>query len=294
MMSTFLQALFLVNIRVVLVLLLVGTMIPISAFEAFAEPQKKTPYIILFKHHNPKLHHSMMASYGGNMTRTYKIIEGIAGNFTSDQIAKFKHDPEVASVDPDLKVKAFDSNVNTQIRASPVQTAGNTGQGVKVAILDSGIDNADGEFTGRIAACQNDFAGTTGTCEDDFGHGTLVAGALGAAGHNPYAKGVAPGVSFYIDKILDSNGYGDILTIIAGIDWAVTNHVQVISMSFGDFNPTSAGLPNCDNDQPSLTAAVNNAVTAGITVVAAAGNSGTSSGVAWPACLSKVIACRRC
>ena len=280
-------------IALALMVLLAATIIPISSAPAFAVTQAKVPVIVLFKHYNKAHQMAAMQALGGNVKRSYKIIPGYAADLTPDAIAKLKKDPDIAAIDPDLKVHVFDSSADSQIRATQVVARGDTGQGVKVAILDTGIDNADGEFTGRIIGCQNDFAGTTNNCQDDNGHGTHVAGIVGATGVNSAAKGVAPGVSYLIDKVLDSSGNGVFSQVITGIDWAVSNHAQVISMSLGGFpNATSAGLPNCDteSDLQALTSAVDSAVNSGITVVAASGNSGSVFGVAAPACISTAIA----
>ena len=277
-------------IALALMVLLAATIIPISSAPAFAATQTKIPVIVLFKHYNKAHQMAAMQALGGNVKRSYKIIPGYAADLTPDAIAKLKKDPDIAAIDPDLKVHAFDSSADSQIRATQVVATGDTGQGVKVAILDTGIDNADGEFTGRIIGCQNDFAGTT-NCQDDNGHGTHVAGIVGATGVNSAAKGVAPGVSYLIDKVLDSSGNGDLSQVITGIEWAVSHNAQVISMSLGASTATTT-QPNCDNDFPTLTSAVNAAVNAGVTVVVAAGNFGDvgSGDVAIPACISSVIA----
>jgi subtilisin family serine protease len=157
--------------------------------------------------------------------------------------------------------------------------------------LDTGIDTTHPEFSGRILKCHSEITNTN-TCDDGFGHGTHVAGIVGASdipvGSDPNAKGVAPSVSFYIDQVLDSSGSGTVDGVIAGIDWATTNNAKVISMSLGT-SPLARSQPNCDGSITSLTTAINNAVAAGVTVVAAAGNSG-SQGVGAPGCISSTIA----
>ncbi len=257
---------------------------------AFAQAPK-VPVIILFKEKPTDKHVNLVKSNGGEITRTYNIINGFAANIPQDKVEKLKSDPLVISVDSDVEVKAFDINADVQIRADQVWAVGDTGQAIPVAILDTGIDSSHPEFSGRILQCHSEITNTN-ACNDQNGHGTHVAGIAGAAGccavPNDAAKGVAPALSFYIDQVLNKQGSGTISGVIAGIDWSVANGGKVISMSLGT-SPISTTEPNCDTVFPSLTTAINNAVVAGLTVVAAAGNSGTS-GVGAPACISSTIA----
>jgi len=274
------------TIALSLIFLLAVTMIPTSSFAAFAQTQEKIPVIILYKHHDPEHQKAEIESNGGEIKTSYKIIHGFAAKLSSATIEKLKSNPDIESIDPDVQVKALDSGADTQIRADQVWAAGDVGQGAPVAILDTGIATAHPEFSGRILLCHSEITGTN-TCEDGNGHGTHVAGIVGATGVNAAAKGVAPAASFYIDQVLDSTGSGTLSGIIAGIDWAVANNAKVISMSLGT-SPVSTSQPNCDTSFPSLTSAVNNAVNSGVIVVAAAGNSG-NQGVGAPGCISSTI-----
>ena len=247
----------------------------------------KVPVIILFNEEISDKHIDKIKSNQGDIKKSWKIIDGLAVDLPSNMVDKLREDPSILSIDADVEVRALDLNADIQVRADQVWLAGNTGQGVPVAILDTGIDSTHPEFTGRIAKCHNEFDGKN-TCIDENNHGTHVAGILGASGVVPSAKGVAPQATFYIDKVLDKNGSGSISGIISGIDWAVANNAKIISMSLGT-SPISTTSSNCDSAIPSLTTAVNNAVSAGVTVIAAAGNSG-SAGVGAPACISGTIA----
>ncbi|HUL51692.1 MAG TPA: S8 family serine peptidase, partial [Verrucomicrobiae bacterium] len=271
----------LIGLSVILMLFLAGPTNSVSA-----EP-KKIHVVVLHKKHSIHTHAPTIKSNIVGVTKSFKIIDGYAADLSPTEIEQLKNDPDVASVDYDLQVKALDSSADTQIRANQIWQSGNTGQGIPIAILDTGIDTSHPEFSGRILQCHSELTGTD-TCEDQYGHGTHVAGIAAASGINPLAKGVAPQASLYIDQVLDSTGGGTISSVIAGIDWAVTNHAKVISMSFGT-NPLSTTQSNCDSALPSLTEAINNAVASGVTVVAAAGNSG-SSGIGAPGCISSTIA----
>lgn len=268
--------------------LLVIIMLTIPPIRALAEVPKVPVVILLKKELAMTFGIASLKPFGVEIVKTYNIINGFAADIPEDKIEELKRSPLVASVDPDVEVRALDINADMQIRVDMVWAAGETGQGIPVAILDTGINANHSEFSGRILKCHNEIFSDPNTCDDQNGHGTHVAGIVGAAGSNPDAKGVAPAVSFYIDQVLDANGSGSLSGIIAGIDWSVTNGTKIINLSLGT-GPISTTQPNCDNVYPSFTTAINNAVAAGVTVVAAAGNSGTQ-GVGAPGCISSTIA----
>jgi subtilisin family serine protease len=255
----------------------------------FAESDK-APVIILFAPGaNGNAGRAAVTSAGGEVTHVFTIMNAVSALVPPAAIEGLKNNPLVSSVDPDVEVNAVDILADNQISADNVWDQGYTGGGVRLAILDTGIATTHPEFAGRIVACHTEVIGTS-TCEDDHGHGTHAAGTAGAAGVNPNAKGVAPSVQLMSDKVLNKRGSGSLSGIILGIEWAVNNNAQIISMSLGT-SPVDGGgtLSNCDSTFPSFTTSINNAVAAGVTVVAAAGNDG-SSGLGAPGCISSVIA----
>lgn len=133
-----------------------------------------------------------------------------------------------------------------------------TGLGVKVAVLDTGIDidHPDLQVIGGA-----NFDPSVSTYDDNNGHGTHVAGTIAALDNEFGVVGVAPEASLFGVKVLDRKGSGWISQVIAGIDWAVQNEMDVINMSLGS-----------DSPDPDLEDALDLAVSAGIIVVAAAGN----------------------
>ncbi len=238
----------------------------------------------------------IVASAEGEVKHKYSIINGMAAVVPQARMRELQKDPLVLSVDLDIEVKAIDIDADRQVGADQVWIAGNTGQGIPVAILDTGIDNSHPEFSGRISKCHSEITNTD-TCNDQNSHGTHAAGIAGAAGNlgtsdSARAKGVAPNISLYIDQVLNASGSGTVSGVIAGIDWAAANGAKVISMSLST-DPVVTTEPNCDNPSygfSSLRDAINNAVTQGVTVVVAAGNSGPNQGVGAPACISSTIA----
>ncbi|MFJ5216940.1 S8 family serine peptidase [Streptomyces sp. NPDC088354] len=173
----------------------------------------------------------------------------------------------IAKVWLDGKAKATLADTTAQIGAPEVWQGGDTGQGVDVAVLDTGIDAAHPDFAGRIAASQSFVPGQDVT--DRHGHGTHVASTVAGTGaaSGGKEKGVAPGASLHIGKVLDNDGSGQDSWILAGMEWAVRDqHAKIVSMSLG-------GAPT-DGTDP-LSQAVNElSAETGALFVIAAGNSG--------------------
>ncbi|WP_327419846.1 MULTISPECIES: S8 family serine peptidase [unclassified Streptomyces] len=173
----------------------------------------------------------------------------------------------VAKVWLDGKVKATLSDTTAQIGAPEVWAGGDTGQGVDVAVLDTGIDAAHPDFAGRIVATESFVPGQDVT--DRQGHGTHVASTVAGTGaaSGGKEKGVAPGAGLHIGKVLDNDGSGQDSWILAGMEWAARDqHAKVVSMSLGG-GPTDGTDP--------LSQAVNRlSEETGTLFVIAAGNSG--------------------
>jgi subtilisin len=150
-----------------------------------------------------------------------------------------------------------------------------------VAIIDTGIDRDHPDLVDNIAEGVN-FVRTKGKVnsnawEDDNGHGTHCAGIVAALDNTIGVIGVAPGASLYGVKVLNSQGSGSYSDIIKGIEWSVTNGMDVISMSLSGSTDLEALEDACDA-----------AKAVGIVVVAAAGNYGDTS-LPYPAAYDSVI-----
>ncbi|GAA2947767.1 hypothetical protein GCM10011428_78740 [Streptomyces violaceus] len=155
-----------------------------------------------------------------------------------------------------------------QIGAPAAWKAGYDGKGVKVAVLDTGIDATHPDLKGKILKAK-DFSGS-GSTDDRQGHGTHVASTVvgsGAKSGGKY-KGVAPGAELLVGKVLDDTGFGDNSDIIAGMQWAVAQGARVVNMSLGEVD-----TPGVDP----LEKAVNDlSASSGALFVIASGNSGPS------------------
>jgi serine protease AprX len=151
------------------------------------------------------------------------------------------------------------------------------GQGVGVAVVDSGISAHDA-LARRVVASVSFVTGDPST-DDGFGHGTHVAGIIaGAAGPATrvtplYTGGIAPGVSLVSVRVLNDEGVGYTSDVIDGIEWVIANrakyNIRVINLSLGH-----AVTEPCVTDP--LCEEVGRAVSAGLVVVAAAGNNGVT------------------
>ncbi|MCK4473819.1 S8 family peptidase [Candidatus Parcubacteria bacterium] len=153
----------------------------------------------------------------------------------------------------------------------------NTGQRIKVAIIDSGIDldHPDLNVVGGYNAINS-----RKSYNDDFRHGTHVAGIVAALDNEIGVIGTAPKVELYAVKVLNRRGIGFASDIIDGLQWCINNGIQVVNMSIG-----SSGSSQSYHD------AIIAAYKAEITIVAAAGNNGETGGnIVWPARWPETIA----
>ncbi|MFJ4467228.1 S8 family serine peptidase [Streptomyces sp. NPDC089424] len=148
-----------------------------------------------------------------------------------------KSDAARAEVAPrialDGKVRAVLDRSTAQINAPAAWKAGYEGQGVKVAVLDTGIDAGHRDLADRVAGAK-DFSGS-GNTGDHFGHGTHVASTVAGTGaaSDGTRRGVAPQADLLIGKVLDDNGYGSESGIIDGMEWAADEGAKVVNMSLG-------------------------------------------------------------
>ncbi|MBD3675454.1 MAG: S8 family peptidase [Planctomycetaceae bacterium] len=256
-----------------------------------AAPPEKVDVLIGFAQPPGVKDHVNIVMQGGRINHSYSLVPAIAATVPKNALAGLMAQPNVLIVEPDGKVQAIDTDAElaavwgvTRIGSGySHQTQEITGFGVKVAVLDSGIDidhpDLAANYKGGI-----DFVNGDGIPDDDNGHGTHCAGTIGAIAGNGGVVGVAPGVELYAVKVLDANGSGSFSDIIAGLQWCVDNQIHITSNSYGS-----------DRDPGTIVeTAFFNANAAGILNIAAAGNSGRFNGkgntVGYPAAYSSVVA----
>ncbi|GAA3917982.1 S8 family serine peptidase [Actinoplanes auranticolor] len=174
----------------------------------------------------------------------------------------------------DGKVKPVLDRSTAQIGAPTAWQAGLDGRGVKVAVLDTGVDAGHPDLAGRITEARN-FSASEDTV-DRFGHGTHVAATVAGSGaaSGGSRKGVAYGAQLLIGKVLDDSGSGYESEIIQGMQWAVAQGAKVVTMSLGG----SA----TDGTDPMSVAVDEISAASGALFVIAAGNEGADSTVGTP------------
>ena len=231
-------------------------------------------------------------------TKTLKALRcppGVAESLSlADDVKVFALEDDAVDISSRSQVRTASANANKQIGADTVQTSGNTGNGRKVVVLDTGYNYLHPELSSSYLGGK-DFVNDDADPMDDQGHGSHVAGIITADGINPNAKGVAPDAGVVAGKVLDNTGSGYFSDVVAGIYWAVDGSdgvhgtsddfgADAISLSLGTGAPyVYKGF--CDGVLPELTNAIKYAAEKNITVVVAAGNSG-NSGVSIPGCIS--------
>ena len=214
-----------------------------------------------------------------------RALKGFSARLSQAQVKALRNDPAVAFVSPDRRVKALDEvpvapgeAVPTGVRRMEAGTASTAREAstANVAVIDTGIDLAHPDL--NAADGKNCVAPGT-PAQDDDGHGTHVAGTIGARNSGAGVVGVAPGTRTYAVKVLDASGSGTYSQIICGIDWVTStrtdsdpsNDIAVANMSLGG---PGAPVGSCATTTDPMHRAICTSTAAGVTYVVAAGNDG--------------------
>lgn len=242
--------------------------------------------VLLKKEGKKELVHDLL-SQGLQNTRTMeikynKLANAFFARVKADNIKEIADLDDVEKVFEDFKVTVALFDSVPLINADSLWSKYD-GTGVKVAVLDTGVDSNHPDLKGKVID-KVSFAKDESP-EDGNGHGTHVAGIIAGSGASSGGnyKGVAPGASLMNIKVLNNEGYGQASSIMKGIEYAVDNGADIISMSLG-----GSIWPPDGTDPLSMTA--NAAVDAGVIVTVAAGNSGVPFQIGTPAVAQKVIA----
>lgn len=232
-------------------------------------------------HFHGDVDETLLAQHGGKTTVRLPRSNAVAGRVPSDRLRALRLSPNVASVEEDVILRAsvtpndprYGSNqapAFTLINA-PQAWDLSKGNGIRVCVLDTGVrsDHEDlgSGASGKVKVGRNFTTADTAAFADGNGHGTHTAGTVGARSDN--SLGVASAgfnCELAIGKVLDDSGSGSTSWIAAGLDWASsTSGAKIISMSFGGGGTTAL--------RDSVNAAWNN----GLLLVAAAGNTNSST-----------------
>lgn len=273
-----------ISILLCAALLITSTVVAPNAYATNSIQSKKM--IVIFA--DGKVNQDIILKAKGTVSKEFKHVNALAVTLPENSINALEHAPGVIKVEPDFEVTASGRVTAPQptqtiewgvgrVKAPTAWETGTTGAGIKVVVIDTGIaSHPDLTIAGGISLIGNAYV-------DDNGHGTHVAGIIAAKNNEIGVVGVAPNVDLYAVKVLDRRGSGSVSNVVAGIEWAIENKMDIINMSLGSPSYSLA-----------LDLAVEKAYTNGILLVAAAGNDGTTdttiNNVGYPAKLSSVIA----
>jgi subtilisin family serine protease len=295
------RAVGLVSVATVLIMVLAA----FASVPAGAGAKEEHRVIVMF---DDEMDEKTVKDAGGEVVKGMSMLPGIIALMTEGEISSLKKNSKIASIEYDYRVyvqkkpasppgqdKDKEEDVYKELQWGVDQIdaekawATSTGNGVKVAVLDTGIDYNHPELSG-VYAGGYDFVNNDGIPMDDNGHGTHCAGVIAAYKHFDLddedqngVVGVAYEVNLYGVKVLDSDGSGWTSDVIDGIEWCRQNSIEVISMSLGG-----------NVGDSSLEDKLDDAYGDGIVIVAASGNDGKrnarSDTVDYPARYSSVIA----
>jgi subtilisin family serine protease len=240
------------------------------------------------------------------VTDTFANISAVGGHVTYEGLKKLARDYRVKRIDLDITGQMALAESTDLVHARDVQAQGITGQGVAVAVLDTGIDSDHPDLQDDIVAqqcfCTN--ADGSGCCpggrteasgaggaEDEQGHGTHVAGVISSGGRVA-PRGMAPDADIVAVRVLDKTGAAATATqLLKAFDWILSTQpsVKVVnaSLTFGSF---SGPCDQADAFTQALAQAVGALRARGTLTVASAGNAANKSQIGAPACIAGAIA----
>jgi len=262
----------------------------VSFSQAKPEPLKRK--IVVFKPGiEEEVKEKIINSVGGEKIKDLKLIGGKAILLNPQAEKNLLKKSEILRIDEDVEVFALIKSTKiNRIIPQPAQILpwgidridaekawqDTTANSIKIGVLDTGIDLTHPDLKMNIKGGYNAI-NSRKLPQDDNGHGTHVAGIIAALNNTIGVVGVGPEIDLYAIKVLGASGSGYLSDVIEGLEWAVSNGIQVVNMSLGT-----------DQDIQSFREAIKKAYGAGVTMVAAAGNDGGS--VDYPAAYPEVIA----
>ncbi len=253
-------------------------------------------YIVVFhddERDAPGLSSEHARAYGASVSHIYQAaLKGYAATIPDARIDDVRRDPRVAFVSEDRPVHAVAAQtlptgvdrIDAELSSRFSSTAS---WNVAVAVIDTGSGpHSDLNVVGG-------FNCSTGTSwNDGNGHGTHVAGTIGAKNDSTGVVGVAPGIPIYSVRVLNNAGSGSWSSVACGIDWVTANaaskHIKVANMSLGGSGSDDHNCGNTNNDV--LHKAICGSVAADVTYVVAAGNDGADLSGFTPAAYNEVLA----
>ncbi len=219
------------------------------------------------------------------------VLAGFAGHLTRRQVERLAQTGEVAAIVPDRETTLVAQSVPTGVqRIGTLENQAAKIDGVDdsmpidIAVLDTGIDPSHPDLN---VAGGYDCSGS-GSWVDRHGHGTHVAGTIAARDNGIGVVGVVPGARLWAVKVFSDSGSGYVSWLICGLNWVAANAATI---RVANYSGAASGTdtPNCGGSSDPLHQAICRVVQAGVTVVVAAGNSGTDARNTIPAAYPEVI-----
>ncbi len=257
-------------------IVMLGLVVATAATVAAEPPRRIVVFEETFVNRPAQL--TLLANFGATVIKPLPLVNGAAVYLPpqAERALLTRRGIEVSRIDDDLVINATGKPRPLQpaeelpwgigrINAEPAwQTT--EGLAIKVAVMDTGIDLDHPDLINNIKGQVNTI-NPLKSGNDDNGHGTHVAGTIAAVNNEIGVVGVGPQIYLYAVKVLSKTGSGWLSDLIEGLGWCIDNKMQVVNMSLG-----------APSDNLSFHAAIKNAYDAGIVLVAAAGNNGTSGG----------------
>lgn len=251
------------------------------------ERNEKGIYIVKFDETSDFSTYSSLGIADEEVIHEFRLARMIECEISDDRLAVLNENKNISYIERDIPVYAYQQEVPygiSQVQAPEVQQENYTGKGIKLGIIDTGIDAAHEDLNVAGGFSVFDSEKDADPYNDGSGHGTHVAGTAAALDNETGVVGVAPEASLYAIKVLDSDGSGSSAGVVRGLEWAIQNEMSVINMSLGSPEPSRAIQDAVDTAFHEYD----------ILVVAAAGNEGNEAGtgntVGYPAQHDSVLA----
>ncbi|MFH1532181.1 MAG: S8 family serine peptidase [Pseudomonadota bacterium] len=240
-------------------------------------------------------------AHGASIKHRYtSVFNGFAGKVPAQALQGLANNPHVAFIQQDRQVHAIGQITPTgvdRIEADLLFSTAPVDAGV--AVIDTGIDLDHPDLNVQHGVNCTRLDKKTHQCkvggDDDNGHGSHVAGIIGAYNDDNGVVGVAPGVRLYAVKVLDRNGSGTLSGVIDGIEWVMNNAgtygISVANLSLGGTGTDDTdGNPNgCNVTTDAEHMALCGLIGVGVTVVVAAGNESDDTMFHTPGAFDEVI-----
>jgi subtilisin family serine protease len=222
---------------------------------------------------------------GGRVINEFESMGMLHAIIPSHAFARIAQNPAVEFVEDDGQFEIAEENTSIEyaeswglhdIGAEPVHSSNDTGKGVKIGVLDTGIDYKHPELAQNYKGGY-DFINNDSDPMDDNGHGTHVAGIIAAARDGKGIVGVAPDAELYALKVSDSSGKGSFSGLVEGINWSIDHGIDIVTMSItgeGGSKALQKAVETANNEH-------------NILLLAAVGNGGGH--VLYPAAYDQVI-----